>query len=255
MKVLAYPFSVVYYLLFFFCIGIFHIIQWMGLKLGGYKGHKLAVDAMNFSLVQCLRAMGTHFSVSGVESLPMNTPLIFVSNHQSMYDISPLSWYLRKHHPKFISKIELGKGIPSVSFNLRHGGSVLIDRKDPKQSLRAILGFGKYIERNKYSAVIFPEGTRSKTGRPREFRTNGIKMLVKSSPSALLVPVTINNSWKLQKDGLFPIAIGVKFKLNVHRPIDPKTMDIESLIEKVENTVTKDVAHQKFTEGHDEVNT
>ncbi len=243
MKVLAYPFSVVYYLLFFLCLGVFHIVQWVGLNLGGYKGHKLAVDAMNFSLVQCLRALGTTFSIAGIEGLPKDRPLVFVSNHQSMYDISPLSWYLRKYHPKFISKIELGKGIPSVSFNLRHGGSVLIDRKDPKQSLRAILGFGKYIEQNKYSAVIFPEGRRSKTGKPREFRTNGIKMLVKSSPSALMVPITINNSWKLQKDGMFPIAMGVKFKLQVHEPIDPKTMDFESLIEKIEKTVMKDVTY------------
>jgi 1-acyl-sn-glycerol-3-phosphate acyltransferase len=243
MKVLAYPFSVVYYLLFFSCIGIFHIVQWLGLKMGGYKGHKRAVDAMNFSLVQCLRVLGTTFSISGLEHLPNDTPLVFVSNHQSMYDISPMSWYLRKHHPKFISKIELGKGIPSVSFNLRHGGSVLIDRKDPKQSLRAILGFGKFIEKNKFSAVIFPEGTRSKTGKPREFRTNGIKMLVKSSPSALMVPVTINNSWKLQKNGSFPIAVGVKFKLHVHAPLDPKSMDFESLVEKIEKTVTKDVTY------------
>jgi 1-acyl-sn-glycerol-3-phosphate acyltransferase len=243
MKILAYPLSVVYYFLFFLCLGVFHPLQWLGLKIGGYKGHKLAVDAMNFCLVQCLRVLGTSFSISGVENLPADTPLAIVSNHQSMYDISPLSWYLRKHHPKFISKIELGKGIPSVSFNLRHGGSVLIDRKDSKQSLRAILGFGKFIEKNNYSAVIFPEGTRSKTGEPRTFKTNGIKMLVKSAPSALMVPVTINNSWKLQKNGMFPITVGVKFKLHVHKPIDPKAMDFESLVEKIEKTVTKDVTY------------
>lgn len=243
MKILAYPLSVVYYLLFFLSLGVFHLVQWLGLKLGGYTGHKRAVDAMNFTLVRCLNVLGTTFTISGVERLPEGVPLVFVSNHQSMYDISPLSWYLRKHHPKFISKMELGKGIPSVSFNLRHGGSVLIDRKDPKQSLRAILGFGKYIEKNKYSAVIFPEGTRSKTGKPRDFKTNGIKMLVKSALSALIVPVTINNSWKLQKDGMFPIAVGVKFKLHVHEPIDPKSMDFESLVEKIEKTVTKDVTY------------
>ena len=72
---------------------------------------------------------------------------------------APISCYLKKHHPKFVSKIELGKGIPSVSYNLRHGGSVLIDRKDPRQSLTAIKDFGKYIEENNYAAVIFPEGT------------------------------------------------------------------------------------------------
>ena len=243
MKILAYPLSVVYYLLFFLCLGIFHPLQWLGVKLGGYKGHKLAVDAMNFCLVQCLRVLGTTFTISGIEKLPTDVPLVFVSNHQSMYDISPLSWYFRAFHPKFISKVELGKGIPSVSFNLRHGGSVLIDRKDAKQALRAILGFGKFIEKNKYSAVIFPEGTRSKTGKPRAFKTNGIKMLVKSAPTALIVPITINNSWKLQRYGMFPIDVGVKMKFIVHEPIDSKSLDFESLVEKVERTVTKDVTY------------
>ena len=45
---------------------------------------------------------------------------------------------MRKWHPKFISKKELGKGIPSVSYNLKYGGSALIDRKDPKQALPEI---------------------------------------------------------------------------------------------------------------------
>ena len=63
---------------------------------------------------------------------------MIVANHQSMNDIPPIIWYLRKHHPKFVSKMELGKGIPSVSYNLVHGGSVLIDRKNSKQAIGQI---------------------------------------------------------------------------------------------------------------------
>ena len=40
-------------------------------------------------------------------------------------------------HPKFISKKELGRGFPSVSYNLRVGGSALIERKNPRQALAA----------------------------------------------------------------------------------------------------------------------
>jgi 1-acyl-sn-glycerol-3-phosphate acyltransferase len=55
----------------------------------------------------------------------------------------------------------VGKGIPSVSYNLRHGGSALIDRKIPnKPFLKSKLG--DYIEEHNRSAVIFPEGTRVK---------------------------------------------------------------------------------------------
>jgi 1-acyl-sn-glycerol-3-phosphate acyltransferase len=80
-----------------------------------------------------MKILGTKISFEITTALPEDRPLIFVANHQSTYDIPPLIWHLRKYHPKFISKIELGKGIPSVSFNLRHGGSILIDRKKPKE--------------------------------------------------------------------------------------------------------------------------
>ena len=88
-------------------------------------------------------------------------------------------WYLRRHHVKFVSKQELGRGIPCVSYNLRHGGSVLIDRKNPRQALPAMLNFAEYIEKTKRAAVIFPEGTRSKDGRPKPFKTKGLEVLLK----------------------------------------------------------------------------
>jgi 1-acyl-sn-glycerol-3-phosphate acyltransferase len=150
-----------------------------------------------------------------------------------------LGWAFRKHHPKYVSKIELGKGIPSVSFNLNHGGSVLIDRKDAKQSLRAIIGLGKYIEEHNRSAVIFPEGTRSRNGVPKRFSENGVKMLVRSAPSALIVPVTINNSWKLTRYGNFPLGTGVHLTLDVHEPIDPTTMSFEDMMTIMEETIKR----------------
>ena len=115
---------------------------------------------------------------------------------------------MRANHPKFVSKIELGKGIPSVSYNLRNGGSILIDRKDAKQALREIAKLGEYIEKHKRSAIIFPEGTRSKTGHPKKFQPTGLKLLMKKSPSALIVPISINNSWKMMQYGKFPNGIG-----------------------------------------------
>lgn len=137
--------------------------------------------------------------------------------------------------------MELGKGIPSVSYNLTHGGSVLIDRKDPRQSLTAIKDFGKYIETNNYAAVIFPEGTRSKTGVPKRFSENGLKMLTKFAPSAYVVPVSINNCWKLNKHGKFPLEIGVNVTLEFHEAIEANSMNFEDLFKKVESTIKNSV--------------
>lgn len=197
---------------------------------------------MQFFLMRCMNILGTRFTFNNPHKIDANQPLIIVANHQSMYDISPIMWYMRKHHPKFISKIELGKGIPSVSYNLRHGGSVLIDRKNPRQSLPAIMKFGEYIEESKRAAVIFPEGTRSKNGEPKPFQTKGLEILFKKIPSALVVPISINNSWKTLRYGKFPMGLGTHIAFTVHKPIKLSTFtNKQELINNIESTIKKHI--------------
>lgn len=236
-KLIAYPLSVIYYLLFGSTLVIFHIVQWICFNLFGYEAHKKSVDILCFFLVANTYVLGTRYKIRGLERLPAHAPIIIAANHQSLYDITTIGWFMRKVHPKFISKIELGKGIPSISYNLNHGGSVLIDRKDPKQSLSAIREMAQYIETHKRATVIFPEGTRSKTGKPRPFAENGLKILSKYAPSAYMVPVTINNSWKMTRWGSFPLGIGNRLELIVHDPIPVKNMPFSELFEKTEQAV------------------
>lgn len=236
-KFISYPLSIIFYIFFGLTLVVFHPMQWMGFTLGGDQWHRKVVNFMNLCLLRCLHILGVTFSYKNDYKLPDDHPLIIVSNHQSMMDISLISWYMRKHKPKFISKKELGKGIPSVSFNLRNGGNVLIDRKNPKQSIPALSKFGKFITENKYSAVIFPEGTRSKDGKPKTFAPTGLKILCKNAPEAKVIPVTINNSWKLVRFGNFPMGIGVHLSLEVHKPLVIQEMTIEVLLEKVEQAV------------------
>ena len=217
---------------------IFHPIQWICFNVFGYQAHKKSVDIFQFFLMRCANILGTRFTFINPHHIETNQPLIIVANHQSMYDISPIMWYMRKHHPKFISKMELGKGIPSVSYNLRHGGSVLIDRKNPRQSLPAIMKFGDYIESTKRAAVIFPEGTRSENGVPKEFQTKGLEILIKKIPSALIVPISINNSWKTVRYGNFPLGLGAHINFTVHEPIKLSTfVNKETLISTIEATI------------------
>lgn len=242
LKLLSYPLTAIYYLCFGITICVFHPIQWVCNNVFGYKAHKRSVDIMNFFLMRCLNILGIRFTYDNRHQIETDQPLIIVANHQSMHDISPISWFMRKHHPKFISKIELGKGIPSVSYNLRHGGSALIDRKNPRQSIKAIIDFSKYIETNKRAAVIFPEGTRSKDGVPKTFQRRGLTTLFKGVPSATIVPVTINNSWKTLKYGKFPMGLGAHITFTVHEPLKLATfVNQEELLDRIENTITKNI--------------
>ena len=236
-KTIAYPFTIIYYILFGATLVFFHVIQVISLRLLGYSFHKKSVDLLNFFLLRCLNCLGTRIVFNNPFELPERAPLIIVSNHQSTYDIPPIIWFLRKFHPKFISKKELGKGFPSISYNLRHGGSVLIDRNQPGKALERIKSFAQQIEKNKWSAVIFPEGTRSRDGRPKKFQKKGLLTLFENIPSATILPISINNSWKLSKYSYFPIPLGVKVTLTVHPSILLSKTNPEDAFEKVETVI------------------
>lgn len=240
-KIISYPFSVLFYLLFGITIVVFHPIQWVCFNWFGYEAHTKSVDYLNWTLLRCLNVLGTTYKIDIHTSIPNNVPILIVSNHQSMWDISPIVWYLRKYHPKFISKVELGKGIPSISYNLRHGGSILIDRKNPRQAIVEMVKFSKYLQKFNRSGVIFPEGTRSKTGIPKPFKRTGLQTLFKKIPEGYVIPVTFNNSWKLQRWGLFPIQMGVKLEMTAHPAIKIEGYDVEVLIDKVEAIITSKI--------------
>ena len=240
-KILSYPLSLLAMLLFLIALLVFHPIQYICLNVFGYQAHKKSVDYLNLCLVRIGHLLGTRYKFENRELIPKGVPVIFVANHQSLYDIIGIIWFLRKFHPKFVSKKELAKGIPSISYNLRHGGSVVIDRKDPKQAIPAIKSLGKYIEFHKRSAVIFPEGTRSKTGVPKEFASTGLKILCKEAPSAVVVPISINNSWKFVKFGFFPFGLGKRLIFTVHKPICIKDFTFDELFEKTKSDIVNSI--------------
>jgi 1-acyl-sn-glycerol-3-phosphate acyltransferase len=158
-----------------------------------------------------------------------------------MFDIPPLGWRFRKHHPKYISKIELGRNIPSISYNLKHGGSALIDRKNPRQAIQEIDRFARYIEKNKYAACIFPEGTRGKDGKVKKFKVSGIEALLKSAPSSVIVPFVIDGNYRIFEKGSFPLPLGLKIRYKVLDPIDPRMMPLDELVKKVEYAIKKEL--------------
>jgi len=240
-KLISYPLSFIVLILVLLTLVIFHPIQWICLHVFGYQAHKKSVDYLNFILLQIVIILGTTFSFENRERVPEGVPVIFVANHQSLYDIIAMIWFLRRSHPKFVSKKELAKGIPSVSYNLRHGGSVVIDRKDPKQAIPAIKKMADYIEKHKRSAVIFPEGTRSRNGIPKEFAHTGLKILCKNAPSAHIVPISINNSWKLLKYGTFPYGLGNHISFEVHESFAVKDFEFNEIMQKTESAIVNGI--------------
>lgn len=237
LKLISYPLSVIHYLIFGLLLLIFHPIQWLAYNVFGKKAHRRIVVIMNIGLTWSLLALFSRVKFINKHEIPKDVPIIIVSNHQSTYDIPPMYMHFQRNFPNFVSKKELGKGIPSVSYNLRHGDNVLIDRKDRRQAINTLMKFGTKIEKDKLTAVIFPEGTRSKIAVPKPFRESGLKMMVKKAPSSYVIPLSINNSWRLVRKGAFPLGVGIKVTMEAHEPIKADSMPFEALLEKTETTI------------------
>ncbi len=240
-KLLSHIFTPLYFIVFGLILLVFHPIQVICKNIWGYNCHKKSVSILNLLIFKSLKIIGAKIIVQGSYNLPTDRPLIIVSNHQSTYDIPAILWLFRKNHPKFISKKSLGKHIPSISYNLRHSGSAIIDRKNPTQAIKEIIRLGQFIEKNNYSACIFPEGTRTRTGKLRTFQSGGIKTLLKVSPSALIVPFAIKGNHNLLRFGAYPLSFGEKLKFTVLDPIEPQGHSAEELVLRIQNLIDQEI--------------
>lgn len=240
-KIVDYILSGVYLLYFGLTLVIFHLIQVVAFHLFGRKAHQKSVHWLNCFLLHGLWILGTRLEMKEKATLPTDRPVIFVANHQSMFDIVGMIWYLRKNYPLFVSKIELSKGIPSISYNLRKSGAALINRKDGKQAIMEIAKLAKLIEETKFSAAIFPEGTRSRTGALKEFAVGGVAILIKKAPNALVVPIAIKNTGKLNPKGIFPLSSLERLSWTVLTPIEPKGKTAEEVVETAKLAIEQEM--------------
>ena len=92
---------------------------------------------------------------------------------------------------------------------------------------------------NNFSAVIFPEGTRTRSGAPKKFATTGLKILLRNIPNGLVVPIVINNSWKLLKYKGFPMGLGFRISLEVLDPMEitDQKSDMDQFLGLVEERI------------------
>lgn len=235
--------TVLFFLVFGLILLVFHPLQVIALRLG-YLPHKRVVDTMIWCINHTLLLVGSPIRYDwrfDRKSLPVDRPLIVVSNHQSMFDIPTLGWAFRRQHLKYISKKSLAKGIPSISYNIRHGGSIAIDRKDRQKALDQMTAFAKYLNDTNRAGSIFPEGTRSRDGHVKPFKPAGLLHLLRAMPDAVVVPAALHNYWKITRYGMKPIPFGTPLRCTLLPPLSRDQSDealVAELEEQIRNTVT-----------------
>lgn len=243
MIVLDFIFGSLYAIVFYLALLVFHPIQVVAYNLFGWKAHQKTIVALNFVLGHGLKVAGTTIACNRLAELPKDRPMIFVSNHQSKFDIVCMCWYLRKFYPLYVSKIELSKGIPSISYNLRNSGAALIDRQDRKQALGEILRLGRKAEKEKRGVIIFPEGTRSKDGTLRRFASGGMSAFLKTMPSAVIVPIAITGTGQVEGAGGVLFKAFKKVVVTVCEPFEREGLSVDEVTEKCRNRI-KEILNQ-----------
>ena len=209
----------------------------------GQRPQEHVATALQMSIVGALRLCNIRLVVERAPGLAPDGRYVIVSNHQSMLDIPILGTLFRGSFPKYIAKVSLARYIPSVSYNLRRGGHALIDRGDAGGSIEVIRRLGERVHRREVSAVIFPEGTRAREGQLGDFRRGGTMALLEAAPEAPVVPVTIDESWKLLRRNMFPLPWGVRVRVAVGEPIPRRPgEDREALVDRVRDVMQATLA-------------
>ena len=161
-----------------------------------------------------VKLTGSDVEVIGEENIPKDCAVVFVSNHQSNFDIPLLLGFINK--PKgFVAKAETKK-LPVIGGWMTYMNCVFMERTDPRAALRSIKE-GIEIVKNGHSLVIFPEGTRSANGELSEFKPGSFKLALKSK--APVIPITINGSIDIMKKGSNKIN-PAKVKIIISKPVD-----------------------------------
>ncbi len=179
-----------------------------------------------------LFTLGSRVNVYGGENIPpQGSKVCYVVNHQSMLDIPVLIAYGHVW-AGFIAKKEL-RSVPILNFWIQSMHCVYIDRTSPRSAIDAIFKGVDHIRKG-IPMVIFPEGTRSRTGRLGEFKPGSLKLATRSK--ALIVPITIDGT-RFALEGKRGIGFP-RVTLTIAEPIDTASLNEEEMI-NLSNTIFK----------------
>ena len=188
-------------------------------RLFGSRPQEVIVGALQVSLLWAFRVTGTRIFVERSPWVLPGQPYLILANHQSMFDIPILGAELFTNYPKYVSKRELARWIPSISYNLRRGGNALIERGDRNQATAAIRALGTSVNERGVSAVLYPEGTRARRGALGRFKLAGAMALLESAPAIPIVPASVDGSWKLLRFNLLPVPFRTHIRVRFCDPI------------------------------------
>jgi 1-acyl-sn-glycerol-3-phosphate acyltransferase len=185
-----------------------------------------------------LATTGVSVDVRGLDRLNPARTYIFVSNHQSIYDI-PVIFANLPYQLRIIAKESLGS-FPFLGWHLRRSGHLLVDRKRPDRA--GILGRWRALVKEGLSLIIFPEGTRSADGRLGPFKAGSFLLAIEAKLP--IVPVSVDGTRFVMHKGELTTRPGA-VRLTLHPPVETEALDVSAardLAEQVRGVVAGSVS-------------
>jgi 1-acyl-sn-glycerol-3-phosphate acyltransferase len=183
-----------------------------------------------------LATTGVHVDVKGMERLVPGKTYVFVSNHQSIYDIPILFWSL-PFQLRIIAKESLGN-FPFLGWHLRRTGHMLVNRRRPDRT--AIFSWASRLTSQGLSLIVFPEGTRSADGHVARFKGGSFYLALEAGLP--IVPLSVIGSRHVMLKGRLATYPG-HVRLVIHNPIDTTHMagtDPRGFAEQVRAVIAPD---------------
>jgi len=161
---------------------------------------------------------GVRVRVRGLERLDPHNAYLFMSNHQSQFDILALMAALDAFQLRWVAKQELRK-VPVLGLCMQRTHQILVDRESRAQAVATIRRVKELLNAG-ISVLFFPEGTRSKDGQLLPFKPGGFAVAVETGVP--VVPVTVNGSRTIMPSGDWKIRAGeIEIVLSKPIQIDP----------------------------------
>jgi len=185
-----------------------------------------------------LATTGVSVDVRGLERLNPARTYVFVSNHQSIYDI-PVIFANLPYQLRIIAKESLGS-FPFLGWHLRRSGHLLVDRRRPDRT--GILERWRALVKEGLSLIIFPEGTRSADGRLAAFKAGSFLLAIEAKLP--IVPVSVDGTRLVMHKGELTTRPGA-VRLTLHPPVETEALDVSAardLAEQVRGVVAGSVS-------------
>jgi 1-acyl-sn-glycerol-3-phosphate acyltransferase len=188
-------------------------------SLFGQQPQEYVAGVLQVVLLRVFRLAGTRIEIERDPAVRDRAAYLVIANHQSLFDIPIFGAVFFRSFPKFVSKRELARGLPSISFHLRRGGHAVIDRGDRGDALEAIRALAGRVREHGVTAVLYPEGTRARRGELGAFKPAGALALLEGAPDVPVVAVAIDESWRLLRWNLMPIPFGTRVRVRIGAPV------------------------------------